>query len=153
CRISHGKNRQPGDKMGDGEPVAPSGEMRMTPEALRSLQAPHKTRYREDPAAARQTLTADGTPDVERLASRGLTALSPGVAGLHPAAGGDGSFACAGDMLLQALVGCAGVTLCAVATAMQIPVRGGTVRGEGVMDFRGALGLSKDVPIGFQEIR
>ncbi len=125
----------------------------MTPEALRGLQAPHKTRYRDDPAAARQTLIAEGSLDVERVACRVTTAASPAVAGLHPSAGGDGSFACAGDMLLQALVGCAGVTLCAVATAMQIPVRGGTVRAEGVMDFRGTLGVSKEVPVGFQEIR
>lgn len=125
----------------------------MTPEALRAMQAPHKNRYRDDPAAARQTLTAEGTLDVERVACRVTTAPSPAIAGLHPSAGGDGSFACAGDMLLQALVGCAGVTLCAVATAMQIPVRGGTVRAEGVMDFRGTLGVSKEVPIGFQEIR
>jgi uncharacterized OsmC-like protein len=125
----------------------------MTPEALRALQAPHKTRYRAEPAAARQTLTAEGTLDVERVACRVATAPSPAIAGLHPSAGGDGTFACAGDMLLQALVGCAGVTLCAVATALQVPVRGGTVRAEGVMDFRGTLGISKEVPVGFQEIR
>ena len=125
----------------------------MTPEALRALQAPHKARYREDAAAARQTLAAEGTLDIDRAACVVKTAASPAVAGLHPSAGGDGTFACAGDMLLQSLVGCAGVTLCAVATAMQIPVRGGKVRAEGVMDFRGTLGVSKDVPIGFQEIR
>lgn len=125
----------------------------MTPEALRALQAPHKTRYREEPAAARQTLTAEGALDVDRVACRVTTAPSPAIAGLHPSAGGDGSYACAGDMLLQALVGCAGVTLCAVATAMQVPVRGGTVRAEGVMDFRGTLGVSKEVAVGFQEIR
>jgi uncharacterized OsmC-like protein len=124
----------------------------MRPEELKALQTPHKNRYREDPAAARQTLAAEGTLDVERVACRVTTAPSPAIAGLHPSAGGDGTFACAGDMLLQALVGCAGVTLAAVATAMQIPVRGGKVRAEGIMDFRGTLGVSKDVAIGFQEI-
>jgi uncharacterized OsmC-like protein len=125
----------------------------MNAEQLRALQASSKARYREDPAAARQTLSAQGTLEMDRVACRVETAAGPALAGLHPAAGGDGSFACAGDMLLQALVGCAGTTLAAVATALQLPVRGGTIRAEGVMDFRGTLGVSKDVDVGFQEIR
>src|SRR5438132_893822 len=116
----------------------------MNAEALRALQTPHKNRYRDDPASARQTLVAEGTLDVGRVACRVATTAGPIVAGLHPSAGGDGSFACAGDMLLQALVGCAGVTLSAVATALAIPIRGGKVRAEGVMDFRGTLGVSKE---------
>ncbi len=125
----------------------------MNAEQLRALQAPHKQRYREDPASARQTLTAEATLEVDRVACRVVTAAGAVTAGLHPSAGGDGSFACAGDMLLQALVGCAGTTLAAVATALQVPVRGGTLRAEGVMDFRGTLGVAKDADIGFQEIR
>jgi uncharacterized OsmC-like protein len=125
----------------------------MNAEEMRALQAPHKQRYREDPASARHTLAAEGTLVVDRVACRVVTAAGALAAGLHPAAGGDGSFACAGDMLLQALVGCAGTTLGAVATALQIPLRSGTIRAEGVMDFRGTLGVSKDVDVGFQEIR
>jgi uncharacterized OsmC-like protein len=125
----------------------------MNADQLRALQAPFKSRYREDPAAARQTLVAVGSLEVDRLACRVTTTAGAVSAGLHPSAGGDGSFACAGDMLLQSLVGCAGTTLAAVATALQIPVRGGTIRAEGVMDFRGTLGVAKDADIGFQEIR
>ena len=125
----------------------------MNADQLRRLQLPHKERYRDDPAAARQTLVAEGTLEIDRVACRVATAAGPVLAGLHPAAGGDGSFACPGDMLLQALAGCAGVTLAAVATALQIPVRGGTVRAEGVMDFRGTLGVTKDAAVGFEEIR
>jgi uncharacterized OsmC-like protein len=125
----------------------------MNADQLRALQTPFKNRYREDPAAARQTLVALGALEVDRVACRVTTAAGPVTAGLHPSAGGDGSFACAGDMLLQSLVGCAGTTLAAVATALQIPVRGGTIRAEGIMDFRGTLGVAKDADIGFQEIR
>jgi uncharacterized OsmC-like protein len=124
----------------------------MNAEALRALQSPHKQRYREDPASARQKLSAEGSLQVDQVACRVTTTAGPVTAGLHRSAGGDGSCACAGDMLLQALVGCAGTTLAAVATAMQIPVRGGTIRAEGVMDFRGTLGVAKEVAIGFQEI-
>lgn len=125
----------------------------MTADELRALQAPFKARYAGDAAAARQTLAAEGALNLAAVACRVATAAGPVDAGLHPSAGGDGSFACAGDMLLQALVGCAGVTLAAVATALQIPVRGGTVRAEGVMDFRGTLGVTRDAAVGFQEIR
>jgi uncharacterized OsmC-like protein len=124
----------------------------MNAEQLRGLQAPFKNRYREDPASARQTLVAEGSLEVDRVACRVTTTTGTVAAGLHPSAGGDGSFACAGDMLLQALVGCAGTTLAAVATALQIPLRSGTIRAEGVMDFRGTLGVAKDADIGFQEI-
>jgi uncharacterized OsmC-like protein len=124
----------------------------MNAEQLRGLQAPFKNRYRDDPAAARQTLVAEGSLEVDRVACRVTTTAGTVAAGLHPSAGGDGSFACAGDMLLQALVGCAGTTLAAVATALQIPVRGGTIRADGVMDFRGTLGVAKDADVGFQEI-
>jgi uncharacterized OsmC-like protein len=125
----------------------------MNAEQLRALQTPHKNRYREDPSSACQTLRAEGTLDVERVACRVITAAGPVLAGLHPSAGGDGSFVCAGEMLLQALVGCAGTTMAAVATAMGLPLRGGTIRAEGIMDFRGTLGVAKDVDIGFQEIQ
>ncbi len=125
----------------------------MNADDLRALQAPHKNRYRAEPAAARQTLAAEGSLEMDRVACRVRTATGEVSAGLHPSAGGAGSFACAGDMLLQALVGCAGTTLAAVATALQIPVRGGTIRAEGSMDFRGTLGVAKDADVGFQEIR
>jgi uncharacterized OsmC-like protein len=125
----------------------------MNAEELRALQAPVKTRYREDPSSALQTLQARGTLDGPGVVCTVETWLGPVEAGLHPATGGDGQAACSGDMLLEALVGCAGVTLRAVATAMSISLRGGTVIAEGVMDFRGTLGVSKDVPVGFQEVR
>jgi uncharacterized OsmC-like protein len=125
----------------------------MNTEQLRALQAPVKQRYKEDPAAAVITMRSHGTLDVDQLTCRVETFAGPVPAGLHPAAGGDGSLACSGDMLLQALVACAGVTLTAVATAMAIPLRGGTITAEGTMDFRGTLGVSKDVPVGFKNIR
>lgn len=125
----------------------------MTAEELRALQAPVKARYKEDPAAARLTLKACGTLQPENLICSVESDLGPIAAGLHPATGGDGKSACSGDMLLQSLVACAGVTLQAVATAMAIPLRGGTVSAEGELDFRGTLGVSKDVPVGFKSIR
>lgn len=125
----------------------------MTADELRAKQAPVKSRYKGHPASAHLTMTAQGTLSMERVACSVPTPAGPIAAGLHPAAGGDGSFACAGDMLLQALVACAGVTLAAVATALQIPVRGGVVRADGDMDFRGTLGVSKDTPVGFTDIR
>ena len=125
----------------------------MDAEQLRAMQAPVKQQYRDDPARAVQTLTAEGRLGMDRATCTVPTFAGPAAAGFHPSAGGDGSAACAGDMLLQALVGCAGVTLGAVATALGIPVRGGTVRAEGDMDFRGTLGVSKDVPVGFTAIR
>lgn len=124
----------------------------MTAEQLRALQTPLKERYRDDPGAALVTMVASG-----RLTSGPVCHVErshPGVpAGLHPAAGGDGSEACSGEMMLEALVACAGVTLGAVATAMGIEVRGGTVRAEGDMDFRGTLGVDKTVPVGLTAVR
>jgi uncharacterized OsmC-like protein len=125
----------------------------MTAAELRALQAPLKAKYKEHPEAALQMMKVEGTLDGPGLACRVATPRGPIEAGLHPAAGGDGSQACSGDMLLEALVGCAGVTLRAVATAMEIPLRGGTIRAEGDLDFRGTLGVSKEVAIGFKEIR
>jgi uncharacterized OsmC-like protein len=125
----------------------------MTGEELRALQAPLKERYRQDQATALHRHTARATLDPSEVACRLDTWAGPVEAGLHAAAGGDGSWACAGDMLLQALVACAGVTLRAVATAMGITIRGGTVTAEADLDFRGTLGLSREVPVGFQTIR
>jgi uncharacterized OsmC-like protein len=119
---------------------------------LRNLQAPLKQRYRDEPGAARITLAARGTLD-EGVACSVETGKALVQAGLHPATGGDGLSACSGDMLLQALVACAGVTLRAVATALDIPVHGGTVVAEGDLDFRGTLGVSRDTPVGFADIR
>ncbi len=124
----------------------------MTADELRSLQAPFKAQYREYPETASVTLRAEG-----RIAENVTCKIETGKArvetGLHPATGGDGQSACSADMLLEALVGCAGVTLGAVATALNIPLRSGTVRAEGDLDFRGTLGVSKDALIGFKEIR
>jgi uncharacterized OsmC-like protein len=132
----------------------------MTADELRALQAPIKARFRDDPATARLTMNATGIldPATGTLDPAGVlchveTPAGPVAAGLHPMAGGDGKAACAGDMLLQALAACAGVTLTAVATAMSIPLRGGRVTAEGDMDFRGTLGVSKDVPVGFTAVR
>jgi uncharacterized OsmC-like protein len=125
----------------------------MNADELRALQAPVKARYREDPASALLTMRARGTLDPKGLLCHVEAPGGPVAAGLHPLAGGDGQAACAGDMLLQALVACAGVTLGAVATAMSIPVRGGTVTAEGDLDFRGTLGVSKEAPVGFTAIR
>ena len=121
--------------------------------SLRALQQPLKDTYREDPAAAAVTLTAQGELGAEGVSCSVETGRALAVAGLHPATGGDGSLACSGDMLLQALVACAGVTLRAVATSMGIEVTGGTVRAEGDLDFRGTLGVAKDAPVGFSAIR
>ena len=120
---------------------------------LRALQAPLKQRYRDEPGAALITLTASGTLDSAAIACRVETGRALVEAGLHPATGGSGLQACSGDMLLEALVACAGVTLRAVATALEIPIRGGRLRAEGDLDFRGTLGVVKDVPVGFQAIR
>ena len=121
---------------------------------LKALQAPLKARYRDDPGAALVTLRADGALDPGGVACSVETGRALVEAGLHPATGGSGALACSGDLLLQALVACAGVTLAAVATALGIDVRG-SVHVEGDLDFRGPLGLGKDegVPVGFQEIR
>jgi len=121
--------------------------------ALRAVQQPLKDAYREDPQQAVITLRAAGRLGDEEVSCSVATGQAMAVAGLHPATGGDGSLACSGDMLLQALVACAGVTLGAVATSLQLPVRGGTVRAEGDLDFRGTLGVSKDAPVGFTSIQ
>src|ERR671939_1963347 len=121
--------------------------------ALRSLQAPLKDRYRSDPEAAVITLKAHGRLDDQAIACKVETGRALAVAGLHPATGGSGAELCSGDMLLEALVACAGVTLKAVATALEIPLRRGTVRAEGDLDFRGTLGVAKDAPVGFRDIR
>ena len=120
---------------------------------LRAMQAPIKDRYKSDPHAAMITLKAHGTLDDTNIACKVETGRALAVAGLHPATGGSGLELCSGDMLLEALVACAGVTLKAVATALDIPLRAGTVSAEGDLDFRGTLGVSKDVPVGFKQIR
>ena len=126
----------------------------MTDLELRALQAPLKDRYRAEPESALATLVVRGRLDRERLACEMETGRGAVTkAGLHPMAGGDGTFACSADMLLEALVGCAGVTLCAVATAMNIPFSTGTIVAEGDLDFRGTLGVNRDVPVGFLAIR
>ena len=121
--------------------------------ALRAMQAPIKDKYKAEPGAAMITLRAKGTLDDTNIACKVETGKALVDAGLHPATGGDGTFACSGDMLLEALVACAGVTLRAVATALSIPVRGGMVSAEGDLDFRGTLGVAKDAPVGFRAIR
>ena len=123
----------------------------MDRDALRSRQAPLKERYRETPEAALVTLTATGTLDHE-LACNVHTGRALAKAGLHPATGGDGSLLCSGDMLLEALVACAGVTLRAVATALDIDVRAGTITAAGALDFRGTLGVDREAPVGFRSI-
>ena len=121
--------------------------------ALRAVQQPLKDAYRENPQEAVVTLRARGQLGEEDITCSVATGKALAVAGLHPASGGDGSFACSGDMLLQALVACAGVTLRAVATSLQIPISGGTVYAEGDLDFRGTLGVSKDAAVGFTSVR
>ena len=124
----------------------------MNAEELKALQAPIKDRYRQEPAAALVTLRAQGRIG-EGIACRVDTGKALVEAGLHPATGGSGTQACSGDMLLEALVACAGVTLKAVSTALQIDLRDATVTAEGDLDFRGTLGVAKDAPVGFREIR
>jgi uncharacterized OsmC-like protein len=124
----------------------------MAADELRALQAPLKAQYRERPETALVTLRAEGRIG-ENVTCKIETGKARVKAGLHPATGGDGQSACSADMLLEALVGCAGVTLNAVATALSIPLRNATIRAEGDLDFRGTLGVSKDVPVGFKQIR
>ena len=124
----------------------------MEREELRALQAPLKDRYKTEPGAALVTLSAAGALG-EGVSCSVRTGRMAAQAGLHPATGGDGSLLCSGDMLLEALAACAGVTLRAVATSLDIPVRAGTVRAEGDLDFRGTLSVAKDVPVGFAAIR
>jgi uncharacterized OsmC-like protein len=124
----------------------------MNADELRALQAPLKDQYRQQPQAAVVTLSAEGRLG-EGVSCSVQTGQALVKAGLHPASGGDGLSACSGDMLLQALVACAGVTLNAVATALGIPVRDATLRAEGDLDFRGTLGVAKDAPVGFSAVR
>ena len=124
----------------------------MNADELKALQAPIKERYREKPQAALITLKAEGRLG-EGVTCKVETGKALVQAGLHPATGGDGFSACSGDMLLEALVACAGVTLGAVATALGINLRDATIRAEGDLDFRGTLGVSKEVPVGFRDIR
>jgi len=125
----------------------------MDTDSLRALQQPLKDAYREDPAKAVITLRARGELGEEEVSCSVETGRALAVAGLHPASGGDGTLACSGDMLLQALVACAGVTLRAVATSLGIDVAGGTVHAEGDLDFRGTLAVAKDAPVGLSSIR
>jgi uncharacterized OsmC-like protein len=121
--------------------------------ALRAMQAPIKERYKSAPESALITLKAKGTLDDTNIACKVETGRALAVAGLHPATGGSGLELCSGDMLLEALVACAGVTLKAVATALDIPLKSGVVSAEGDLDFRGTLGVAKDAPVGFAQIR
>jgi uncharacterized OsmC-like protein len=121
--------------------------------ALRAMQAPIKERYKANPDAALITLKAKGSIDDTSIACKVETGRALAVAGLHPATGGSGLELCSGDMLLEALVACAGVTLKAVATALDIPLKSGVVKAEGDLDFRGTLGVAKDAPVGFAQIR
>ena len=124
----------------------------MLADDLRTLQAPLKDRYRTDATAAEVTLSASGTLD-EGISCSVKTGQAIAAAGLHPASGGDGSLLCSGDMLLEALVACAGVTLNAVATAIDVHVKEGRVSAEGDLDFRGTLGIDREAPVGFRDIR
>jgi uncharacterized OsmC-like protein len=124
----------------------------MDADALRALQAPLKQRYREQPETAVVTLRASGEA-TEAVSCKVETGRALVEAGLHPATGGDGSLACSGDMLLEALVACAGVTLRAVATAIGVEVRQAKITAEGDLDFRGTLGVSREAPVGFRDIR
>jgi uncharacterized OsmC-like protein len=125
----------------------------MDADALRALQQPLKERYRADPGSAVVTLRARGSLSMDAISCSVDTGRALAAAGLHPATGGDGTLLCSGDMLLEALVACAGVTLRAVATSLGIAVRGGTVSAEGELDFRGTLAVSKEAPVGFRAIR
>jgi uncharacterized OsmC-like protein len=125
----------------------------MDAESLRALQAPLKDQYREAPDSALVTLRANGRLGEDGVTCKVETGRALAEAGLHPATGGDGLSLCSGDMLLEALVACAGVTLKAVATALALPITGGTVSAEGDLDFRGTLGVAKDAPVGFRAIR
>jgi uncharacterized OsmC-like protein len=125
----------------------------MDANSLRALQGPLKDRYKQDPAAALMTLKAKGHVDDSKIACKVETGRALAVAGLHPATGGTGVELCSGDMLLEALVACAGVTLKAVATALEIPLGDAVVRAEGDLDFRGTLGVDRAAPVGFRAIR
>jgi uncharacterized OsmC-like protein len=126
--------------------------LEMQKEELKTLQAPLKQKYLEQPTAAMITLTAEGSLGTE-ISCKVSTGKAIVEAGLHPATGGDGMLACSGDLLLEALVACAGVTLRAVSTAIGVEIEGGIVKAEGDLDFRGTLGVSKEVSVGFKNIR
>src|ERR1700758_3710378 len=134
-------------------PVSDAKETPMDAAELRAMQAPIKERYKADPNAGTITLKAKGTLDDTNIACKVETGRALAVAGLHPATGGSGLELCSVDMLLEALVACAGVTLKAVATAIEVPLRSGAVFAEGDLDFRGTLGVAKDAPVGFARIR
>ena len=125
----------------------------MDAEQLREMQAPLKSQYKEAPDAARIVLKASGSLGEDGVTCKVETGKALVEAGLHPATGGSGAEACSGDMLLEALVACAGVTLKAVATAIGVNLKGGTVSAEGLLDFRGTLGVSKEAPVGFETIK
>ena len=125
----------------------------MDSDTLRAVQEPLKDAYRQDPTQAVVTLRARGELGDEGISCSVDTGRALAVAGLHPATGGDGSLLCSGDMLLEALVACAGVTLRAVATSLEIPINGGTVHAEGDLDFRGTLAVDREAPVGFKSIR
>jgi uncharacterized OsmC-like protein len=125
----------------------------MDREELRATQAPLKERYKSEPEAAIFTLHAEGVLGDESISCSVDTGRALVEAGLHPASGGDGSFACSGDLLLQALVACAGVTLRSVATSIEVPIKAGTVRAEGDLDFRGTMAVDREAPVGFRDIR
>ena len=125
----------------------------MNAEELKTIQTPIKQKYKEDPAKARITLRADGVLGGQKISCKLESGKAAVEAGLHPATGGDGSFVCSGDLLLESLVACFGVTLKAVATAMGLSIRQGRIQAEGDLDFRGTLGIEKDVPVGFTQIR
>jgi uncharacterized OsmC-like protein len=120
---------------------------------LRAMQAPIKEQYNSDPKAALVTLKATGTLDDGSISGKVETSRARAIAGLHPATGGSGLELCSGNMLLEALVACAGVTMKAVATALEIPLRSANVTAEGDLDFRGTLGVARDAPVGFAQIR
>ncbi len=125
----------------------------MNADELRALQAPLKDQYRAEPGIAKVTLRAHGSLDAASIACKVETGRAIAAAGLHPATGGSGLELCSGDMLLEALVACAGVTLKAVATAIGVTLRSGRVSAEGDIDFRGTLGVAKEAPVGFSDIR
>jgi uncharacterized OsmC-like protein len=129
------------------------GSLNMDAAELRAMQAPIKARYKDDPNAGLTTLKAKGSLDEANIACKVETGRALAIAGLHPATGGSGLELCSGDMLLEALVACAGVTLKAVSTALEIPLRTATVSAEGDLDFRGTLGVAKGAPVGFAQIR
>jgi uncharacterized OsmC-like protein len=124
----------------------------MRPDELKKIQAPLKQKYTEEPENAIITLKAQGRTG-ERISCKVDSGRTLSEAGLHPATGGDGSLLCSGDMLLEALVACAGVTLSAVASALEVDIKDGIIKAEGDLDFRGTLGVSKEVPVGFRDIR